>query len=194
MFELADASPLDGETPSWESEGLAIRQVPAVSQLRIQLMRSGHGVTTPPGSHRLPVLPGTTIGGPEPTILWRAPGDWLAYATSLSADDLAAWVCPLLGTAPMLMTDLSSASVLLQIEGPRALDVLMQDCSLDLEGDAVPPTHCVRTAFAQTTIQLHRTASPQIWRLFVERPLAHHVWSWLIHIANPRRSARSRNA
>jgi heterotetrameric sarcosine oxidase gamma subunit len=66
----------------------------------------------------------------------------------------------------------------------------MRDCTLDLEGQAVPPGACAQTPFAQTTVMIHRPSTSEAWRLFVERYVANHVWDWLIDTAGSTSESR----
>ena len=76
--------------------------------------------------------------------------------------------------------DVSSTGALFEIGGPRAIDVLMRDCTLDLEGGAVPPGGCAQTTLAQLTVMVHRPAAEPAWRLWVDRTAARHLWEWLL--------------
>jgi heterotetrameric sarcosine oxidase gamma subunit len=153
-------------------------ELPRVAKARVQALRS-RGVNTPCSDpHHLPTSPNTAVGD-DPFVLWKAPDDWLAYSQTLSGTQL----CDILGgipaSAPLIVTDVSSASVVIQLSGARVFEVLMRDCTLDLEGGALSPGNCVQTAFAQVNVVLHRPRNGKTWRLFVERSVAPHVWAWL---------------
>jgi sarcosine oxidase subunit gamma len=56
-------------------------------------------------------------------------------------------------------------------------------CSLDLREAAFPVDTCARTRFDQVPILLFRP-SVERFEIFVERPLAHHLWLWLCRAVN----------
>ncbi len=65
---------------------------------------------------------------------------------------LAHWAEAIPSAAPLVCTNVSSATTLFELSGAQAIDVLMRDCTLDLEGNAVPPSACAQTHLAQTTV------------------------------------------
>jgi heterotetrameric sarcosine oxidase gamma subunit len=127
---------------------------------------------------QFPTSPNTSLGT-EPIVLWKAPGDWLAYSQNLDAAALSNSMRQLSAGAPCVITDVSAASIVLELRGARVLDVLMRDCTLDLEGGAIQPGDCAQTAFAQVSVMIHRPVDVDAWRLFVERSVAVHVWDWI---------------
>lgn len=56
-------------------------------------------------------------------------------------------------------------------------------CSLDLRETAFPTDSCAQTRFAQVPVLLFRP-SVQRFEIFVERPLAHHLWLSLCRAFN----------
>jgi heterotetrameric sarcosine oxidase gamma subunit len=180
MSELQPISPLTS-APVLERD-FQMSELPGVAKIRVQVLRS-RGMNTPCADpQRLPTLPNTALGS-NPVVLWKAPDDWLAYSQTLSATQLLEVLRTVSSSAPLVMTDVSAASVVLELRGARAIDILMRDCTLDLEGDAVKPGACAQTALAQVNVMLQRSADGSIWRLFVERSVASHVWDWLVQTA-----------
>jgi len=125
-------------------------------------------------------LPNTALGD-DPVVLWKAPDDWLVYSETLSGPQLCEVLSRVSASAPLIVTDVSSASVVLELHGPRAIDILMRDCTLDLEGGAIGPGTCCQTALAQVNVMLHRSRDGNAWLLFIECSVASHVWDWLHH-------------
>lgn len=182
MADLQLRSPLPRSGRAFAAHGFRLRELEAVTKIRVQALRS-RGMTAPAASpSQLPGVPNTALGT-DPIALWRAPDDWLVYSQTLPADVLSKWVGAVSSEAPLVVTDVSSASVVLELSGPRAVDILLRDCTLDLEGAAVPPGACAQTSFAQTGVLIHRPAEGDTWRLFVERSVAVHVWEWIIDTA-----------
>jgi sarcosine oxidase subunit gamma len=156
-----------------------------VAKIRIQALRSRGLTSAAADPTKLPFAPNTS-SGEDPLALWRAPDEWLACSQTLHAKALAEWVGTISSEAPLIVTDASSASTMIELTGPRALDVLMRDCTLDLEGSAVPEGGCGQTLLAQTTVMIHHAhGAADTWHLFVDRSVAMHVWDWLVDTAGP---------
>jgi heterotetrameric sarcosine oxidase gamma subunit len=167
---------------AFTSEGLDIREIQTVAKGRVQVLRARGHSTPAADSRKLPHTPNSACGV-DPIALWRAPDDWLVYSTSLEIGAIADWVSTITSEAPLVTTDVSAASIVFELSGAMVIDVLMRDCTLDLEGDAVRPGACAQTVFAQTSVLLHRPTEDRAWRLFVERSVAQHVWEWLLDSA-----------
>jgi heterotetrameric sarcosine oxidase gamma subunit len=180
MIELERRSPLAPVSPHpFLAEHFELRELPHVTKIRVQARRSSSPLTV--GS--FVDVAANASAGIDPIVLWKAPREWLAYSTSLAADKVLATLRQESQNASLVLTDVSSASVVLELQGQRALDVLMRDCTLDLEGDAVPPGHCAQTTLAQVGVLIHRPAEQLKWRLFVDRSVAGHVWEWIVDTA-----------
>ncbi len=182
MADLQRRSPLPKSARTYAATDFALRELEAVTKIRVQALR-GRGMSKPAANPlQLPDVP-NTASGTDPIALWRAPDDWLVYSQTLNAEVLSNWVATVASEAPLVVTDVSSASVVLELSGARAVDILLRDCPLDLDGDAVRPGACAQTSFAQTGVLIHRPSEPGTWRLFVERSVALHVWEWLVDTA-----------
>jgi sarcosine oxidase, subunit gamma len=184
MDELKRISPLPDKDRNFTIPNFQLRELEGVTKLRVQVLRARGNRTAAADPLKLPSSPNTTCGE-DPIALWRAPDDWLVYSPALDEDDLSRWVDAVESTSPLILTDVSSASAVLELQGPRTIDILMRDCTLDLDGDAIKPGSCAQTLFAQTTIVIHRPETPDTWRLFVERSVTRHVWDWLVDSALP---------
>ena len=189
MPDLQRCSPLADSARLYSTASFQVRELERVTKLRVQILRRRGMDTAAVDSGHLPGRPNTTAGS-DPIALWKAPDDWLVYSQTLTAAAMSDWVGSARSDAPLVVTDVSSSSVVLELSGPRALDVLMRDCTLDLEGNAIPPGACAQTQFAQTTVMIHRPVSAETWRLFVERSVAMHVWDWLLDTTGVARAYR----
>ena len=179
MTDLQRSSPLASVRRANGAAGFELHELANVAKVRVQALRS-RGLLTPCADpQRLPVAPNTALGM-DPIVLWKGPDDWLAYSLVLSAERLSTVMRLVPSSAPLVLTDVSSASLVLELRGPRALDVLMRDCTLDLEQDAIEPGNCAQTILGQVGVMVHRPLdTTDAWRLFVERSVAVHLWDWL---------------
>jgi sarcosine oxidase subunit gamma len=167
-------------------DGCELVELPNVAKLRIQAHRAELESLARRANALLPFAPNRALGE-GPWLLWRAPGDWLAYAldgAAVGSAELGDLIDRRLAGLGLLAADLSSAYALFELSGPRALEVLLRDCTLDLEGDALPPGGCAQTPIAGLTVLLHRESAEARWRLFVDRTAARHFWRWLADSAD----------
>ena len=195
---LARAAPVGGAAPArFRSEGIEIDELPFVAKLRIQAARRDVERLRDAAAaipHLLPFAPNRAValgahgaGGSDPWLLWRAPGDWLAYSLALDAAELEAALRDRIHatTAAIRLhrTDVSSLFALFELSGPLAVETLMRSLTLDLEGGALPPGTCAQTVVAQVTVTLHRPGAAELWRLGVDRSAARYLWEWLVDSA-----------
>jgi heterotetrameric sarcosine oxidase gamma subunit len=159
-----------------------LRRITHAAILRVQALRSRGNHAPCADAGRLPFEPNSSIGN-DPVILWQAPDDWLAYSTLLSVERIQRHIDGVSATVPLFITDISSASIIISLSGSGAAELLMHDCTLDLEGNAIKPGHCARTTIAQTAVMIHRPLGTNSYRLIVERSLAGYVWDVLCDIA-----------
>lgn len=147
--------------------GVTLEVRPLAPKLRIQRMPG----TVPPEGGALPRDPNSTHGE-GPWVLWLGPAEWLSYTLDGSVTSLRARVDPWVRSGSHVATDVTSGLALIELSGPRAVDLLATDCGLDLEGGAVPPARCAQSHFQQVPITLHRPGAGDPWRLFVDRALS----------------------
>jgi heterotetrameric sarcosine oxidase gamma subunit len=177
VTELRRESPLPSGL--FQAADFELRELRDVAKVRAQLVRPRGSNTLGIDSRCFPHSPNSSIGI-DPAILWKAPDDWMIYSQTLTAERLCEFVQESAAADPrLIITDLTSASIVLELRGARAIDVLMRDCTLDLEGHAIPPGACAQTELAQVGVLIHRPADPDAWRIFVERSVALQVWDWL---------------
>jgi heterotetrameric sarcosine oxidase gamma subunit len=176
VTELRRESPLP--CGFFQAADFELRELRDVAKVRAQLVRPRGSNTPGVDTKCFPHSPNTTIGI-DPAMLWKAPDDWMIYSQALAAERLCDFVQDRAAGSPLIVTDVSSASISLELRGARAIDVLMRDCTLDLEGNAIAAGACAQTELAQVGVLIHRPADRDAWRLFVERSVALHVWDWL---------------
>jgi sarcosine oxidase subunit gamma len=183
MTDLARANPLGGEHPFvFTLPGCELRELPLVAKLRLQAMRGETAALSAAARGFLAGTPNSSAGN-EPCVLWRAPDDWLAVSHTLSPEELARTLGDRLAGAPVVLADVSSTSAVLELRGEQALEVLARDCTLDLEGGAVPPGGCAQTMIAQLTVLIHRPVAGDSWHLYVDRTAARHLRDFLVDSA-----------
>lgn len=186
MPDLVRVSALGDAPRTLRFDGCELVELPRVAKRRLQAHRRDVDLLADRAGALLPFVPNSALGS-GPWLLWRAPGDWLAYALDGAHGEPETELDALLGARlaglGLLSTDVSSGSALFELRGERALELLLRDCTLDLEGDGVPPGGCAQTPIAGLTALLHRPDPAPCWRLFVDRSAARHLWRWFVDSA-----------
>jgi heterotetrameric sarcosine oxidase gamma subunit len=118
----------------------------------------------------LPFLPMTDLRGEQPPgvtqdghLLRLGPDWWLLVGQPPAGEGV----------------DVSAHRTTLELHGPRARDVLMTGCSIDLYPPAFPVGACAQTLLAQAQVVLHRVA-PDTYRLLVRASFAGYLADWLL--------------
>lgn len=106
------------------------------------------------------------IGATEGSIACLGPDEWLLRAEASAAMPTGAGL-------PVAITDISERSICLIVEGPRASEILMAGCPLDLDQFAVG--RATRTIYETVEIIIIRDAENrfqvEVWRSF-------SAWLW----------------
>ncbi len=114
------------------------------------------------------------------TLLWNGPGQWLAVSKATPAAGLAENLAGALEEFGATVTDLSHARTVVRIAGPKAREVLLKGCPLDLE--AFQPNDCATTLLGHLNVQIH-CLGEQTFDLYVFRSFGLAMWEWLIDAA-----------
>ncbi len=118
--------------------------------------------------------------GKGATLLWTGPGQWLAVASSTPAKEFAPSLRRALEESGATVTDLSHARTVIRIAGPKAREVLLKGCPLDLELFQV--NDCATSLLGHVSVQLH-CVGDQTFDVYVFRSFGLATWEWLIDAA-----------
>ena len=129
--------------------------------------------------------PQTTGFGSDRELLWVAPRQWLLQLPAFSAPVVQAALSARLGGTLAAVTDVSDAFACFDVGGPRAADVLMTGCSLDLHPAAFGAARVARTALADVPAVIWRREASGAFRCLVDRSYAGHLWNWLAQAPVP---------
>ena len=150
---LTRAEPVS--TEPFVSEGVTIAL--ASPMARISLRARDRGALENLLGRKLPGKIGTTLG----EIACLGPDEWLLRSAQGAA-------IPLGESLPVAVTEISERAVCLIVEGPRAAEVLMAGCPLDL--DLFATGRATRTIFETVEIILIRSGEDrfevEVWRSF----------------------------
>jgi len=136
------------------------------------------------GIAALPATPSTLIDGPDCTVLWMGPQEWLVTSTALSGNELEARLRESVGDHGGAAVDVSAQRTTVRLRGAHARDVLAKGCSLDLH-----PRVFGRSAAAQTMLGLAAVVLIPLdhngtdYRILVRSSFAGYLADWLIDAA-----------
>lgn len=147
-------------TTPFLAEGVSISLAPPMARYSLRA-RQGQALETLLGV-KVPKKIGATHDG----IACLGPDEWLLRA------DLGTTIATGNGL-PVAITDISERSICLVVEGPRAAEIIMAGCPLDLDHFAVG--RATRTIFETVEIILIRESDDrfhvEVWRSFAS-------WLW----------------
>ncbi|MGH6717801.1 MAG: sarcosine oxidase subunit gamma, partial [Alphaproteobacteria bacterium] len=127
----------------------------------------------------LPLEPlGLTGAGDR--VAWLAPDRWLVVAHDRAGEALADALRKRLGRAAHVH-DVTDGLVAVDVTGRRGDDVMAAVCGLDLHARAFPADRAARTLVGGVDVLIYRVDGG--FRLHVGRPVARHLWAWLVAAA-----------
>ena len=125
----------------------------------------------------LPLTPNTVAARDGLEALWLGPDQWLLVA---DGEAVAAPLADALAGRHAAVTDVSAARVILELDGPKAGEVLAKGCSLDLHPRAFAPGRCAQTLVARAAVLIQQTDQAPTYRLYVRPSYANYLASWLM--------------
>lgn len=145
---------------SYAGNGATLSLAPPMARYSLRA-RQVHEIESLLGT-AVPHKIGTTLGN----VICLGPDEWMLR-------DLAGAEIPLGADLPVAITDVSDRAICIIIDGPRAAQILMAGCPLDLDNFAMG--RATRTIYETVEIILIRTAHDnfhiEVWRSFAP-------WLW----------------
>jgi heterotetrameric sarcosine oxidase gamma subunit len=135
-------------------------------------LREVTGVAPPPA--------GKTASGDDLTLLWTAPGRWLAASETRA--DLAETLSAAVGADIGTVSDLGHARCVFRLLGPMAPSVLAKGLPIDLHLNAFPVDGVVQGSIHHMGVLVHRVAA-DAFDLYVFRGFAVSLLEWLTDAA-----------
>ncbi len=126
----------------------------------------------------LPAKPNTSAVAGGVTALWLGPDEWLVVTAEGREARVAAALRQALAGAGAV-TEVGDARTVIALAGPRAREVLMKGCSLDLHASVFTPGRCAQSAVARAQAILHLVDKRPEFELYVQRSFAEYLWRWL---------------
>ena len=138
----------------------------------------------------LPLDPNTTADADDLAALWLGPDEWLILTPDDRTEEVAGRLRAEFRAEFAAITDVSAASAVIRLTGPRVRDVLAAGCPLDLHPRAFHVGRCAQTILAKATarscrstmhrpsIYLSAAASPTTLRGGWKTPVGSSIWLW----------------
>ena len=128
----------------------------------------------------LPVDANTATEGEQGhRLLWLGPDEWLAVVPDGHEAKAAADLKEAMPEEHFAVADVSGSRTIIALSGPRARDVLMKGCSLDLHPRVFAAGQCAQSSLARCHMLLHQVADTPAYDVYVHRSFADYLWRWL---------------
>ena len=167
-----------------QADGVTLADGPARARFNLRLDPKDADALTAAGAvlgGSLPRTPNTAAATVnDKTLLWLGPDEWLVTGPAPEGAALEATLRDRLESRHHALTDVSAMYATLALSGPRAREVLMKGCRLDLHPRAFAPGACVQTALAKAQVILHHTGDAPTFEITVRNSFAHYLASWLL--------------
>ena len=129
----------------------------------------------------LPVTPNTAAATVDGwSVLWLGPDEWLVTGPAEGGGAIEDALEASLAGKHHAVCDVSAMYATLALSGPRACEVLMKGCRLDLHPRVFKPGACVQTALAKANVILHRTGDAPAYEITVRNSFSVYLATWLL--------------
>lgn len=183
---LTRKSPIEGFARRFAElpESAGLQEEPFVAMVDLWVDASGPGATTAArilGVDALPTTASTTAVGPETTVIWFGPNEWLVTSTSLTPEELESRLREAVIEDGGAAVDVSAQRTTLRLRGAHARDVLAKGCSIDLHPAVFGPGAAVQTMLGQAAVVLMPLSDNATdYRILVRSSFARYLAEWLI--------------
>ena len=109
------------------------------------------------------------------TALWLGPDEWLVVGADGEQGEIEATFADATS-----VVDVSGQRTTLELRGPRAREVLMKGCTLDLHPWSFSADRCAQTLLARAQVILWQVDDEPRYRLLVGCSFAPYLVEWLL--------------
>ena len=138
----------------------------------------------------LPREPNTVALGETYIALWLGPDEWLLQSTGPRPATLERTLRPLLANQFAAIVDVGSGSIVVEVTGSRARDVLQKGCPLDLHPRVFGVGQCAQSHFFKAAIVL-RPLGTDTFEVIFRRSYADYAIRMLTDAAEEFTSTRT---
>jgi len=130
-----------------------------------------------------PTTPNTVASNGDIVLLWLGPDEWLAVQHGGAPETEAQTAATLRGALAgqhAAVTEVGENYACIAVAGPKAPEVIVKGCPLDLHPRAFGGTgHCAQTHLSKAAIILHQSDDAPSFHLYVRRSFSDYLWHWL---------------
>ena len=129
----------------------------------------------------LPRLPNTCTAAPGPLkVLWLGPDEYLVITPDGREAPVAQALRKAAGGAWAAVVELGCGQTVIELEGPRAREILAKGCPLDLHPRVFGPGRCAQSRLARSLVTIVQVEAGPRFELIVRRSFADYLWQWLV--------------
>jgi len=132
----------------------------------------------------LPTTPNICEISKEITSVWLGPDEWLLVTKPGQEKQLEKKLKGALSKLRHAVVDVSDNSTIIQIAGPRARELIMKGCSVDVHPRVFGPGSAVQTHLAHANIIFWQIDKKPSYNLIVRPSFAVYLWNWLLDAAS----------
>jgi sarcosine oxidase subunit gamma len=164
------------------AESVAIAEAPYRGRLLLRLSPEARPLAEATLGMTIPTTPLTATEGENASCLWLGPDEWLLAMAPERVETQAADLRAALAGTHHAIVDVSHRSIVLQVSGSRARDVLAAGCPLDLHAAVFGVGAVARSTMGKVGVILHRTGQDS-YEVHVERSFADYLRRFLAEAA-----------
>lgn len=168
-------------------ESVHIAEEPCTAMVDLWVDPSGAGGAAAAevlGVAGLPTTPSTLVNGPDSTVIWLGPDEWLVTSSERAGEDLEAQLRAAVANHDGAAVDVSAQRTTLRLRGAHARDVLAKGCSLDLHPSVFGPGAAAQTVLGLAgAVLIPVDDSGTDYRFLVRSSFARYLAAWLVDAA-----------
>jgi sarcosine oxidase subunit gamma len=136
------------------------------------------------GIAALPTTPSTLTEGPDATVMWFGPQEWLVCSANQGGEELEARLRAAVAEYGGAAVDVSAQRTTLRLHGSHVREVLAKGSSLDLHPSVFGIGAAAQTMLGQANVVLiPLTDNGTDYRILVRSSFAGYLAEWLIDAA-----------
>lgn len=137
----------------------------------------------------LPARPNSFEAQGELAALWLGPDEWLIVGPEAAHPNLPRRLRTALTGLHAAVVDVSASRIIFELAGPKARELLMKGCPLDLHPRSFGPGRCAQSLLAKAQVLIQQIDETPTYRLYVRPSFAHYVATWLVDAMREYRGA-----
>ncbi|MHA0289163.1 sarcosine oxidase subunit gamma [Mycobacterium sp. C3-094] len=136
------------------------------------------------GVEALPTAPSTVVDGPDASVIWLGPQEWLAVSSTRDGEQMEAALRDATAAHGVAGVDVSAQRTSMRLRGAHARAVLAKGCSLDLHPRVFGPGDAAQTMLGHAGVVLMPMSDDGTdYRVIVRSSFARYLADWLIDAA-----------